>query len=182
MVALVQPYPEQSPRPVGSATVIRDISLIAIERREIAGFSNLAGRALMCLAKHDIPVRLISQSSSAGNICFVVSRRDAEAALDALTCELRHDLERRDVATLRARHDVLVISVAGPLRPLTGTEGFSAALQICDALAEHGVNILVFVQGGPVLSAASLVIEAAQAESALGALNRLHHNALRVVS
>lgn len=145
--------------------IVRDVSLIWIERRGIAPARDLLGRVFIALGQIGVPVLLISHSSWEGNCCFVVPAVHCLTALDALYSELEADFERGDVSRLSARNDVILLS-AGP-QATTGHPGGSS--RILECLAGHGINILVTAHA-VMTGSLSLVIASQDEGAALSAL------------
>ena len=141
------------------------LSLIVLEQRGIARPLDLAGRTFLAVARQNIKVLLISQSSSDGNICFVIPREDTQSLVSALDGDLKSDPARREQICLRVVEDVMLLTAANHAQ-----SALTSAATMCRALAEQAVNILVVTQGA---ASISLVIEASNAARAIDAINRL---------
>jgi aspartokinase len=127
-----------------SLKVIKALSLIGVDRRATAGQPDLAGRVFVAIARLNVPVLLISQSSSSGSFCFVVPQEHTAAVLDAL---------RSDAFDLWARDVMLVTYTAQDLH-----QQLKAVPALCSLLAGQGINILVTAQNAA--SSVSLVVDA----------------------
>ena len=79
----------------GALTVTDHVSLITLQQRHMNQRPDLIGRALLTLAQVAIPVLLMSQSSSEGNFCVVIPQHNSTSALNALTAQLRPELDRQ---------------------------------------------------------------------------------------
>lgn len=113
-------------------SVLTPVSLITVERRAANQRPYLIGRVLLTLARLDIPVLLVSQSSYAGNFCVVIPQVQLDAASEALSDELQPELDLREVMRLTVKKDAAL---------LRASPGY------CEHLAAWGINILVIAQG-----------------------------------
>lgn len=165
---LIQPQAEITPGAVKAVTLIRDVSLLSVEGRGMVGVPGIAGRTFMAVARANVSVLLISQSSSEQSFCFIVPANRTSAVLDGIRKELRHELERRDVDSVWAREDVVIITTVGA--GMRGTPGVAA--RVAGALSGRGINILVIAQGSSEYSI-SLVVRGDEATDAVRALHEL---------
>jgi aspartokinase len=143
-------------RPNEAVTLIRDVSLITIERRGAIGLPGIAGRVLLIVAQAGVPVLLFSQSSSEQSFCFAIPRSRTALVMQAMQTELQHELESRLVMSLQARSDIMLITTNGT----SVQERAAEAARICRLLADEGINILVMAQGSSRYSMALVIEEA----------------------
>ncbi len=132
---------------IGTVRIVRDVSLVGIERRSTASPSDVVGRAFLALARLGVKVLLISQSSSVGNFCFVIPNDKAQAVMDGLAKELNTELSCRDITRLWTSDSTII----------TGVE-LSLANAMSEHLAEQGISIPVMVQSATTHSV-SIVVE-----------------------
>lgn len=142
-----QGYMQRGVEPQANFTpnVIDAVCLMTVERCGINQRPDLVGRLLMTLARLDIPVLLMSQSSHEGNFCVVIPQEHAASALNALNAELCPGRDRQDAARLLVKTDLAILK---------------GSTTYCEHLAAQGVNILVMAQGTGGYEA-SLVVESA---------------------
>ncbi|MCC7450703.1 MAG: hypothetical protein IT324_25035 [Anaerolineae bacterium] len=134
-------------QPIGTVRIMRDVSLIGIEQRSAERPSDVVGRAFLALERLGVKVLLISQSSAAGNFCFVIPSEQAQVVMDTLSQELNVELSRRDITRLWTSDSTIVAGIELRL-----------ANTLCERLAEQGIGIPVMVQSAATQSV-SLVVE-----------------------
>ena len=148
-----------------ACTVRTGVSLVTLEQRGSASPLDLAGRTFLAVARLNVDVLLISQSSCDGNFCFVIPPEKTQSVLSALNHMLQPELVRHVGVRLCVVDDVLLLTATSHAR---ATLTSSAA--ICRILAERAINILAVSQSA---SSISLVIEATNAVKAIDAIQRL---------
>ena len=132
-------------QPDFTPAVIDAVCLITVERRNLNHHAAVIGRVLMTLARLDIPVLLMSQSSHQGNFCVVIPQDEVDRALNALVTELSPGREQHNAVRLLVKTDVAILK---------------ASTAFCNHLAARGVNILAIAQGAAGYGV-SLVVDAA---------------------
>lgn len=151
-------------QPVKAVTAIRRVSLINVTGAGALGVPEVVASLFAAIARENITLLMVSQSSSMSNVSLAVQSADAPRTLAALrravTGELRVE-EQPGVA-------VLAIVGAG----MRGQKGVAARL--FGALAGDDVNILMISQGSSELNI-SVAIEDAQVESATRAVHAAFH-------
>lgn len=139
---------EDVPQGVKTVTAVRDLSLLTVEGRGLAGLPGVARRIFACTEATGANVVMISQASSEQTVSLVV--RSAEAASLSAALDAQFALERAAglVDPVRRRDGVAVVSVIGA--GMAGRAGTSARL--FGALGGTGVNVLAIAQGASELS------------------------------
>lgn len=153
--------------PVKGVSAITDQALISVEGKGMAGVPGIASRVFGALARDDISVTMISQSSSESSICLAVSRDDADRAEVSLKRAFRHDLTHGEVEEVIVQRGVGLVAAVG--LGMAHTPGVAA--RVCTALANGGINILAIAQGSSELNV-SLAVARRDVEDAVRAL---HH-------
>ncbi len=150
-----------------AVTAIRDASLITIGGPGMLGLTGVAARIFGAVARAGANTLLISQASSEQNVCLAVPRRDAEAAVNELRCELDNDFAHHDVEHIGVQEPVVIVAVVGS--GMRGTPGIAG--QVFGALGEAGINVIAIAQGSTENNI-SLVVTDADGDAAV---RTVHH-------
>lgn len=153
---------------INAVTAFKGQSIITLAGRGMLGIPGIAARTFGAVARTHTSVVMISQASSEQSICFVVPFAAAPTVLDALRAEFRRELDQRDIDQITASPECAVVTVVGAgMKHTPGVAG-----RIFGALGAAGVNVVVIAQGSSECSI-SLVVDAAQADSAVRAVHTL---------
>ncbi|MCC7141474.1 MAG: bifunctional aspartate kinase/homoserine dehydrogenase I [Candidatus Eisenbacteria bacterium] len=152
--------------PVKAISAVRGQALVSIEGNGMAGVPGIAARVFGTLARAEISVTMISQSSSESSICLAVPESDAVAAELALKRGLRDELACGDVEEVTARRDVALIAAVG--LGMAHTPGIAA--RTFAALARRRVNVLAIAQGSSELNL-SLAVDGDDGDEAVRAIH-----------
>lgn len=141
--------------PIRGITSIRRVALMRLEGDGMVGVPGIAQRLFGALARQQVSVILISQSSSEHSICFVVAGADAELARAAVDREF--ELERRLglINDVIAEDDHTVVAAVG--EQMAHRPGIAGRLFA--VLGAHGINVRAIAQGSSELNI-SMVLEA----------------------
>lgn len=130
------------------------------------GVPGIAGRTFSAVARANANVLMISQASSEQSICFAVPTESAPAVVASLEEELAHELARRDIDSIWAQNDLVIITAVGAgVRDTPGVDG-----RIFSALGKAKINVLAIAQGSSECSV-SLVVEATDG---IAAVRQIH--------
>lgn len=164
----------RDPRPTGSLikaiTAIRNLSIITVEGRGMIGVPGVAGRVFTAVAREQINVLMISQSSSEQNICFLVETRSAAGAIKSLQREFELELLRQNIERIWAQDQVVIVAIVGA--GMKGTPGIAA--RVFGALGEKQINIIALAQGSSEYNL-SLVLDQKDADEAVRAIHAAFH-------
>lgn len=152
--------------PVKAISAIRGQALVSIDGKGMAGVPGIAARVFGTLARAEISVTMISQSSSESSICLAVPEVDAVAAELALKRGLRDELACGDVEEVTARREVALIAAVG--LGMAHTPGIAA--RTFAALARRRVNVLAIAQGSSELNI-SLAVDDQDCDDAVRAIH-----------
>jgi len=155
-------------RGIKAVTAIKGQSLITIEGRGMLGVPGVAARTFGAVARSGVSVTLITQASSEQSICFSVPSASSPKVIATLEEEFRLELARRDIDSIVAYIDAVIVTVVGA--GMKYTPGISG--KICTALGDQSVNIIAIAQGSSECSI-SLVVDAKEAEAAVRAIHNL---------
>jgi len=160
----------RDPRPnhatVKAITAIRDLSILTVEGRGMIGVPGVAARVFSTVAREQVNVLMISQSSSEQNICLLVEGPSAERAIAALQREFELERTRQNIERIWSQDAVVIIAIVGA--GMKGVPGIAA--QVFNALAEKSINIIALAQGSSEYNL-SLVVDGRDADAAVRAIH-----------
>lgn len=163
---LITKDPNGSAKTVKAVTAIKGMSLIVVEGSGMMGVPGMAARTFGAVARVGTSVLMISQSSSEQSICFVVPTHEANSVLNALRDELARELERRDIESIAAQNDIVIITVVG-----AGMKGIPGiASKAFAALGNEHINVVAIAQGSSEYNI-SIVVEQRDGDAAVRALH-----------
>ncbi len=151
-----------------AVTAIKKQAMITVEGRGMLGVPGIAARTFGAVAAVDASVILISQASSEQSISFSVNAAEAEAVIKALNTEFVRELERRDIDSIKAQQDTVIVTVVGSrMQHTPGVAG-----QVFMALGNAGINVIAIAQGSSECSI-SLVVDAKDTDASVIAIHKL---------
>ncbi|MDI6695550.1 MAG: aspartate kinase [Anaerolineales bacterium] len=165
---LVADSAERSRGEIKAVTAIRNQRLITIEGRGMLGVPGVAARAFGAVASTGTSVPLITQASSEQSICFAVPASSNGEVIQALEAAFAIELAQHDIDRIWATEDVTILTVVGA--GMIRTPGIAG--RVFSALGQRNVNVIAIAQGSSEVSI-SLVVDASDADLALGALHEL---------
>ena len=152
--------------PIRGISSINNASLVRIQGSGMVGIAGFSARVFASLARKNISVMLITQSSSEYSICFAVLPRDAEGAGAALKEEFAHEIRLGNIDKPVIENDLSIIAVIG--LAMKSTSGISG--KFFHALGRNGINIVAIAQGSSETNI-SAVISGNDASKALNAVH-----------
>ncbi|HLT87819.1 MAG TPA: bifunctional aspartate kinase/homoserine dehydrogenase I [Sphingobacterium sp.] len=152
--------------PIKGISSIADISVINVSGSGMIGKSGFSGRLFTLLAREQINVVLITQSSSEHSITFAVHPNDAAKAVQLIKTEFELELEANKLVLPTVENDLSVLAIVG--ENMKRTPGMSGRL--FHALGRNGINVRAIAQGSSELNI-SVIIEK---ENMAKALNTVH--------
>ena len=164
---LVQ-HAEDDGKAVRAVAAIKHLSMITVEGRGMIGVPGVAAKTFGAVATAGANVLMISQASSEQSICFVIPANVADTTIIALEAGLKHELERRDIDQIKARHGIVIVTAVGAgMRERPGV-----AAQVLGALSAQGINVIAIAQGSSEC-AISVVVSTEDGDSAVRAVHAL---------
>jgi aspartokinase/homoserine dehydrogenase 1 len=128
---------------VKGVSSIDHVSLLTIRGSGMIGVSGISARFFGALARADVNVIMITQSSSEHSICIAVTEEQAEAARRAIEHEFRYELRDDLVQAIQMEQGLFIAAVVGNgMRRQPGISG-----QIFDTLGQNGINVVAIAQG-----------------------------------
>lgn len=129
--------------PIKGISSIPEISVINLTGGGMVGKSGFSGRLFTLLAREQINVVLITQSSSEHSITFAVDPAHAQRAKQLIELEFELELQARKLATPEIEGNLAVLAVVG--ENMKQTPGVSGKL--FHALGRNGINVRAIAQG-----------------------------------
>jgi aspartokinase/homoserine dehydrogenase 1 len=129
--------------PIKGISSINNISILNLEGSGMVGKSGFSGRLFSLLAREQINVILITQSSSEHSITFAVQPGDAEKARLLIEQEFELELVAKKLEHVVIEQNLAIIAVVG--ENMKQTPGVSGKLFY--ALGRNGVNVRAIAQG-----------------------------------
>lgn len=134
---------ENSNLAIKGISSINDISIINIEGSGMVGKAGFSGRLFSLLAREQINVILITQSSSEHSITFAIHPADAERAQKLIEQEFELELLAKKIEAPVFEQGLSVLAIVG--ENMKKTPGISGKL--FHALGRNGINVRAIAQG-----------------------------------
>lgn len=122
---------------------INDISIINVEGSGMVGKAGFSGRLFSLLAREQINIVLITQSSSEHSITFAIHPADAEKAQKLIAQEFELELLAKKMEEPVFEQNLSVLAIVG--ENMKQTPGISGKL--FHALGRNGINVGAIAQG-----------------------------------
>ena len=129
--------------PIKGISSINNISILNLEGSGMVGKSGFSGRLFSLLAREQINIILITQSSSEHSITFAVQPGDTEKAKQLIEQEFELELIAKKLEHVVIEQNLAIIAVVG--ENMKQTPGVSGKL--FHALGRNGVNVRAIAQG-----------------------------------
>ena len=122
---------------------IKDICLLNLEGSGMVGIPGFSKRLFDALAKKQINIILITQSSSEHSICVGVNMQDAYLAKIAVDAEFEQEINTQKVEPLIIEKDVSILALVGEqMKSHPGVSG-----KMFGVLGRNGINVRAIAQG-----------------------------------
>ena len=122
---------------------INDICLLNLEGTGMVGIPGFSKRLFDALAKKQINIILITQSSSEHSICVGVNLQDAHLAKIAVDAEFEEEINTQKVEPLIIEKDVSILALVGEqMKSHPGVSG-----KMFGVLGRNGINVRAIAQG-----------------------------------
>ena len=129
--------------PIKGISSIPAISIINVTGGGMVGRTGFSGRLFTLLAREQINVVLITQSSSEHSITFAVHPTDAKRAKALIEAEFELELQANKLSEPEIEDDLSVLAIVG--ENMKQTPGISGKL--FHALGRNGINVRAIAQG-----------------------------------
>ena len=152
--------------PIKGISSIHEVSVINLSGSGMIGKSGFSGRLFSLLAREQINVILITQSSSEHSITFAIRPQEAQQAVDLIRSEFQLELLANKLQSPLVENGLSILAVVG--ENMKQTPGMSARL--FNALGRNGINARAIAQGSSELNI-SVIIERQDLAKALNAVH-----------
>ena len=156
----------QATLPIKGISSISDISVINLIGSGMVGKAGFSGRLFTMLAREQINVVLITQSSSEHSITFAVHPADADRAKMLIANEFELELQANKLLEPEIEGDLSVVAIVG--ENMKETPGISGRL--FHALGRNGINVRAIAQGSSEYNI-SVIIAKSDLSKALNAVH-----------
>jgi aspartokinase/homoserine dehydrogenase 1 len=152
--------------PIKGISSINNISILNLEGSGMVGKSGFSGRLFSLLAREQINIILITQSSSEHSITFAIQPGDTEKAKKLIEHEFELELLAKKLEEVVIEQNLAIIAIVG--ENMKQTPGVSGKL--FHALGRNGVNVRAIAQGSSEYNI-SVIISAHDLAKALNAVH-----------
>lgn len=163
---VIQHVCQASNLPIKGISSINSISILNLAGSGMVGKSGFSGRLFSLLAREQINIILITQSSSEHSITFAIQPADAERAKYLIEQEFELELLANKLEKPEIEGNLAVLAVVG--ENMKQTPGVSGKL--FHALGRNGVNVRAIAQGSSEYNI-SVIISAHDMAKALNAVH-----------
>ncbi len=153
---------------------INEISIINLQGSGMVGKAGFSGRLFSLLAREQINVILITQSSSEHSITFAVNPADAVKGKLLIEQEFELELEARKIEKPEIEEGLSILAIVG--ENMRSTPGISGTL--FHALGRNGVNVRAIAQGSSEYNI-SVIISRVDLAKALNAVHDAFYTDLK---
>jgi aspartokinase/homoserine dehydrogenase 1 len=144
------------PKGARGISFLKNVVLVNVTGSGLPGMPGIAARVFSALARKEISVMLITQSSSEVSICFCVQASDGPRSVEALREAFRAELAAGLLDPLELTEGLSILSIVGDGMHLkVGVAG-----TFFDALAEVDCNVVAIAQGSSERIISAVVREA----------------------
>ncbi|GHU04342.1 bifunctional aspartokinase I/homoserine dehydrogenase I [Spirochaetia bacterium] len=152
--------------PIRGISSMNEVALLRLEGPGMMGVAGSASRLFAALARKNINIIMITQSSSEYSICFAVMPADADSACDAMREEFRDEIAEAMIRTPVIQRNLSIIAVVGSkMKSASGISG-----KFFHALGRNGINVAAIAQGSGELNISAVISRQDEAK----ALNAVH--------
>jgi aspartokinase/homoserine dehydrogenase 1 len=152
--------------PIKGISSINNISILSLEGSGMVGKSGFSGRLFSLLAREQINIILITQSSSEHSITFAVQPTDVGKAQMLIEQEFELELLANKLEPLVVEKGQAILAIVG--ENMKQTPGVSGKL--FHALGRNGINVRAIAQGSSEYNI-SVIISATDLAKALNAVH-----------
>lgn len=140
---VIQHESKASNQPIKGISSINNISILNLMGSGMVGKSGFSGRLFSLLAREQINVILITQSSSEHSITFAIQPGDAKRAKAIIEQEFELEILANKLEPITVEENLAILAVVG--ENMKQTPGVSGKL--FHALGRNGVNVRAIAQG-----------------------------------
>jgi len=163
---VIQHHCKPSNLPIKGISSINNISILNVEGSGMVGKSGFSGRLFSLLAREQINVILITQSSSEHSITFAVQPGDSGRARQVIEQEFELELLAKKLEQIVIEDNLAILAVVGEnMKETPGVAG-----KLFHSLGRNGVNVRAIAQGSSEYNI-SIILSARDLAKALNAVH-----------
>jgi aspartokinase/homoserine dehydrogenase 1 len=163
---VIQHHCKPSTLPIKGISSINNISILNVEGSGMVGKSGFSGRLFSLLAREQINVILITQSSSEHSITFAVQPGDSGRARQVIEQEFELELLAKKLEQVVIEDNLAILAVVGEnMKETPGVAG-----KLFHSLGRNGVNVRAIAQGSSEYNI-SIILSARDLAKALNAVH-----------
>jgi len=140
---VIRQKPSAHSRPVTGISSIGDSCVLTVSGASMAGIVGVNSRIFSALARENISVFLVSQSSSETHISLGINAVDAAHACSILDREFAHEIEEGSMAPVQLMKDLATVAIVG--EKMKSNPGIAGKL--FSVLGRNGISIIACAQG-----------------------------------
>jgi aspartokinase/homoserine dehydrogenase 1 len=134
---------EMNDKRVVGISSLSGIALLKLQGAALEGIYGINDRIFSALAKENISVLMVCQSSSENAICFAVIRSLVDKTVSVLESEFESELKKNYIDGIHIEDNISMVAVVG--EGMRHTPGISG--KIFGRLGTEKINIITFAQG-----------------------------------
>lgn len=152
--------------PVKGIACIDRIGLLKVTGEGIIRTVGIASRIFTALARKEIEVTLITQSSSEHSICLAIASEHVRTAREVIELEFRVELHHGQISAITVENDCSIVAVVGErVQNIPGVTG-----KIFEALGRNGITPRAIAHGSSERNL-TLVLRQSDLQKAMNALH-----------
>lgn len=160
--------------PIKGISSIDEISILNLQGSGMVGKAGFSGRLFSMLAREQVNVILITQSSSEHSITFAVNPPDAVKAKQLIESEFELELNAQKLEAPVIENQLSVLAIVGEnMRHTPGMAG-----RLFQALGRNGVNVRAIAQGSSEYNI-SVILQQSDLAKALNAVHEAFFTELK---
>lgn len=152
--------------PVKGIACIDRISLLKVTGEGMMRTVGIASRIFAALARKEIEVNLVTQSSSEHSICLAITSEHIRTAREVIELEFRVELHHGQISAIAVENDCSIVAVVGErVQNIPGVTG-----KVFEALGRNGITPRAIAHGSSERNL-TLVLKQADLQKAMNALH-----------
>ncbi|MDR0643888.1 MAG: bifunctional aspartate kinase/homoserine dehydrogenase I [Treponema sp.] len=152
--------------PIRGVTSMNQTALVRVQGSGMVGVAGFSSRLFGAIARKNINIILITQSSSEYSICFAILPKDLTTAQAELEEEFAYEMQTGVIEPIETQTDLAIIAIVGSnMWKISGNSG-----KVFHALGRNGVNIIAIAQGSSELNISAVI----KREDEAKAVNAIH--------
>jgi aspartokinase/homoserine dehydrogenase 1 len=159
----------ESDRPIKGISSIENCVLLSLSGSGMIGIPGFSSRLFGALAKEQVNVILITQSSSEHSISIAIDQTGLAVAKNAVDQEFEYEISLGSLDELKIETNLSIIALVG--EGMSGMVGVSG--KMLSALGSNGINIRAIAQGSSERNI-SVVVDSINSNKALNVLHERH--------